>query len=82
MKERFTRLVPPYFVDKFKETDVRQVEQLPEAIRHALIHGTQEEFIQALSDIRTRERFQRKTFLGEAAMELLRDKRLYAQEEQ
>lgn len=80
MLEKFKKVIPPYFVEKFEETDQRQVDQLPEGIRRAFIHGTPEEFIQALVDINTRERLQRKILLGEAAMELIRDMRAYAQE--
>jgi len=79
MLERLKRALPPYFVEKFEETDQREVNQLPEGIRRAFIHGTPEEFIQALDDIRTRERLQRKILLGQAAMELIREMRAYAQ---
>ena len=79
MFERLKQFVPPYFVEKFEGTDEKQVDALPENIRTALIHGTTDEFVQALSDIQARERLQRKRFLGEAAMELIRDLRSYAQ---
>lgn len=80
MRERLKRLLPPYFVEKFEGIDEKQVDALPDNIRTALIHGTTDEFTQALKDIQTRERLQRKRLLGEAAMELIRDLRSYAQE--
>jgi len=81
MLERLKKVLPPYFVEKFEETDRRQVDQLPDGIRCAFIHGTKEEFIQALVDIRTRERLQRKILLGQAAMELICEMRTYSQGE-
>jgi len=81
MLEILKKVIPSYFVEKFEETDQRQIDRLPDSVRRALIHGTPDEFIQVVKDLRVRERLQRKTFLGEAAMELLRDMRFYTQGE-
>lgn len=75
MLERLKEALPPYFVEKFEGVDEKQISVLPDNIRSALIHGTDDEFKQALSDLRTRERFQGKRLLGEAAMEMIRDMR-------
>ena len=74
-------MLPPYFVEKYEGTDFRQVNQLPDGIRHALVHGTQQEFIHALADIHTRERLQGKTLLGEAAIDLIFEMRTTVQGE-
>lgn len=62
-----------YLADKFREIDKKQVDALPENIHWALIHGTDEEARKALGDIRARERIQRITLLGEAALGYIGD---------
>lgn len=75
MPERKWQFIPKYFVDKFKEVEIRQVDALPVEIRQKLIHGIDEEMVSALNDIRARERLQKTELLGEAAIELLTDMR-------
>lgn len=80
MSERKGQFIPKYFADKFKEVDVRQVDALAAEIRQKLIHGTDEEVVSALNDIRTRERLQKTELLGEAGLELLSDMRVIAKQ--
>jgi hypothetical protein len=75
MLGRLKEALPPYFVEKFEGVDEKQIGALPDSIRSALIHGTDDEFKQALSDLWTRERLQGKRLLGEAAMEMIKDMR-------
>ncbi len=75
MAERLKKELPSYFVEKFEGVDEKQIGALPDNIRSALIHGTDDEFKQALGDLRARERLQGKRLLGEAAMEMIRDMR-------
>lgn len=76
MSERKWQFIPKYFADKFKEVEIRQVDALPTEIRQKLIHGTDEEMLSALKDIRTRERLQKTELLGEAGFEFLTDMRV------
>jgi hypothetical protein len=73
-KDFLTSLLPEYIGDKVTSKDFQQVYALPENIREALLNGTQDEFCDALSDIRARERFQG-PLLGDAAMEYIYDYR-------
>ena len=62
-----------YFADKWKGIDEKQVKALSDEIHWALIHGDEEEAGIACEAIRTRERMQRVTLLGEAAWEYIAD---------
>ena len=75
MLEGIRKFIPKYLLDKFERVDIRQVGALPEEIRQKIVHGTDEEMVTAFSDIRARERLQRKELIGVAARELLYDMR-------
>lgn len=75
MKEGIRRLLPKFFVDKWEEVDVHQVDMLPTEIRQKIVHGTDEEAVAAVNDIRARERIQKVELLGEAALDLLSEMR-------
>lgn len=79
--ERIKKALPPYFVEKFEGVDEKQVGSLPVHIRRKLIHGTKDEFNDALDAIRTRERLQDTKLLGQAGMELIRDMRQFAKDQ-
>lgn len=65
--------VEGYFADKWRETDIKQINLLPENLRKDLFHGTADEAFRAINDIRVRERIQKITLLGEAALEYIYD---------
>lgn len=79
--ERIKNALPPYFVEKFEGVDEKQVNSLPINIRRKLIHGSKDEFKDALEALRTRERLQKTELLGQAAMELIRDMRQFAKDQ-
>lgn len=62
-----------YFADKWKGTDIQQINALPEDLRNFLLRGTEEEASKTLDNIRARERLQKVTLLGEAALEYISD---------
>ena len=75
MLERLKKEIPPYFVEKHEGVDEKQVKALPTHLRAALVHGTEDEAVQALDDLRTMERLRGKRLLGEAAMEMIGEMR-------
>src|SRR3990167_8716240 len=61
--------------DRLTGKDQEQFDNLPPDLVGAIVHGTDDEALQAVNDIRARERLQGITLLGPGALDLLNDMR-------
>lgn len=73
-------IIQGYFADKFRGEDERQLNALSDEQRNILFNGSDDEVIETIKGIRTRERLQKTTLLGEAAMEFVADVRAMRQQ--